>query len=99
MEFPTILSKKVAVSKILPVESVIICFVGTSYFYSATTSDPDGDQILYLFDLGDVGSVATSVSKTQPLEVVKGDQIKPLITRNTGTSGITTRYASIEVVQ
>ncbi len=42
-----------------------------------------------------VGSNAQSVTKTFPLMMNKGDQIKPQITRNSGTSGITTIYATI----
>jgi hypothetical protein len=42
-----------------------------------------------------VGSDSQSVSKTFPLKAVKGNQFKPLITRVSGTSGITTTHASI----
>jgi len=49
--------------------------------------------------LADVASTATSVSKTQPLTAVTGDLIKPQITRNSGTSGITARYATVNVTQ
>ena len=42
-----------------------------------------------------VGSDAQSVSKTFPLIVNTGDKIKPQITRNSGSSGITTSYATI----
>jgi hypothetical protein len=45
--------------------------------------------------LADVGFVTQSVTKTFPLGAVLGDQIKPQITRNAGTSGITTTYATI----
>jgi len=42
-----------------------------------------------------VGSDAQSITKKFPLAAVKGDQIRPRITRNSGTSGITTSYATI----
>lgn len=42
-----------------------------------------------------VGSSAESVTKTFPLQWDNGDQIKPQITRNSGTSDITTIYATI----
>lgn len=47
----------------------------------------------------EIGSTAASVSKTQPLEAVKGDQIKPQVTRNAGTSGVITSYATINAIQ
>lgn len=46
-----------------------------------------------------VGSNAQSITKTFPLAAVKGDQIKPEITRNSGSSGITTQYATIYASQ
>ena len=46
-----------------------------------------------------VGSDAASVTKTFPLIANKGDQIRPQITRNSGTSGITTSYATIFATQ
>jgi hypothetical protein len=42
-----------------------------------------------------VSSDAESVTKTFPLACLKGCQIKPQITRSSGTSGITTSYATI----
>lgn len=45
--------------------------------------------------LVNVGSDAQSITKTFPLMAVKGDQIKPQITREAGSSGITTAYATI----
>jgi len=42
-----------------------------------------------------VGSDAESVTKTFPLKSTLGKQIKPQITRNSGTSGITTSYATV----
>lgn len=42
-----------------------------------------------------VGSDAQSVTKKFPLVAVNGDLIKPQITRNSGSSGITTTYATI----
>ena len=42
-----------------------------------------------------VGSDAQSISKHFPLLAVKGDQVKPQITRDSGSSGITTLYATI----
>ncbi len=47
--------------------------------------------------LAEIGAVASSVSKTQPISAVKGDQVKPQVTRNTGTSTITSRYVSINI--
>jgi len=44
-----------------------------------------------------VGSDAQSVTKTFPLEMSEGDQIKPRITRNSGSSGITSTYASVYI--
>ncbi len=49
--------------------------------------------------LAAVGSDAESVSKTYPLKAVKGDQIRPQLTRNSGSSGITTSYATIYATQ
>lgn len=49
--------------------------------------------------LASIGSDAISVTKTFPLKAVKGDQIKPQITRNSGASAITTEYASIYATQ
>ena len=46
-----------------------------------------------------VGSSSQSASKTFPLAVVKGDQIKPQITRNSGSSTIITSYATIYATQ
>lgn len=45
--------------------------------------------------LAAVGSDAQSVSKTFPLKMLRGDRLKPQITRNSGGSGITTNYATI----
>lgn len=45
-----------------------------------------------------VASSAQSVTKTFPLKVNNGDLIKPQITRNSGTSAITTRYATVYAV-
>ncbi len=42
-----------------------------------------------------VGSIAQSVTKRFPLRAKKGDKIKPNITRNSGSSGITTTHATI----
>lgn len=42
-----------------------------------------------------VGSDAQSITKTFPLRVNKGDQITPEVTRNSGSSTITTTYATI----
>lgn len=42
-----------------------------------------------------VGSEPVSVTKTFPLKAATGDRIRPQITRNSGTSGITTQYATI----
>ncbi len=42
-----------------------------------------------------VGSNAQSVSKTFPLAMAEAEQIKPQITRNSGSSGITTVYATV----
>jgi hypothetical protein len=46
-----------------------------------------------------VGSDAQSVTKTFPLRAQFGDRIKPQITRNSGTSAITTTYATIYATQ
>lgn len=42
-----------------------------------------------------VGSSSQSVTKRFPLRATKGDKIKPQITRNSGTSTITTTHASM----
>jgi len=42
-----------------------------------------------------VGSDAQSITKRFPLRATKGDKIKPAITRNSGSSAITTTYATI----
>lgn len=47
--------------------------------------------------LVEIGSDASSVSKHIPLSAVKGDQIKLQITRNAGSSGVTTSYATFEI--
>ena len=49
--------------------------------------------------LAEVGGTASSVSKTMPLTAATGDLIKPQITRNSGTSSITSRYVSIDATQ
>jgi len=49
--------------------------------------------------LVEIGSDAGSVTKAYPLLAVRGNQIKPEITRNSGSSGITTSYATIYVEQ
>jgi len=49
--------------------------------------------------LAAVGSDAFSITKTFPLMANKGDQIKPQITRNSASSGITTSYATIFAIQ
>lgn len=46
-----------------------------------------------------VGSNERPATKTFPLAAVTGDQIKPQITRNSGTSGITTTHATFYVTQ
>jgi hypothetical protein len=46
-----------------------------------------------------VGASSANASKTFPLNAVKGDQIKPQITRNSGSSSITTQYSSIFITQ
>ena len=46
-----------------------------------------------------IGNTSKSVSKTFPLAAVKGDQIKPQITRNSGSSSIVTSEASFYVTQ
>lgn len=42
-----------------------------------------------------VGSDSQSVTKTYPLAAVLGDRIKPQITRNSGTSGITSTFVTV----
>jgi len=54
------------------------------------TDLPDNVEVLVA-----VGSDAQSVTKTFPLKANPGDQFRPQITRNSGTSGITTTYATI----
>jgi len=49
--------------------------------------------------LASLKDTATSITKTFPLKAVKGNQIKPELTRNAGTAGITTQYATIYVSQ
>ena len=49
--------------------------------------------------LVNVGGDSVSITKTFPLRCVKGCQIKPQITRNAGSSGITTSYATIYSTQ
>ena len=46
-----------------------------------------------------VSSGAESITKTFPLACAAGCKLKPQITRNSGTSGITTSYATIYAVQ
>lgn len=47
----------------------------------------------------DIGADSSSVSKTQHLNVVKGDQIKPQVTRVAGTSTVVISYATINAQQ
>ena len=47
----------------------------------------------------DIGSNQKSATKTFPLSAVKGDQIKPQITRSSGASGVTTTYATFYATQ
>lgn len=49
--------------------------------------------------LVNVGSDAQSITKTFPLAVATGDHIKPQITRSSGSSDITTTYATIYATQ
>ena len=49
--------------------------------------------------LAEVGATASSITKSQPVTLFKGDQIKPQLTRNTGASDITMRYASINITR
>ena len=49
--------------------------------------------------LVNVASDAQSITKTFPLRLAKGDQLRPQITRNSGSSGITTTYATIYATQ
>ena len=49
--------------------------------------------------LAGLKDTATSVTKTFPLAANKGDQIKPQITRNSDSVGITTMYATIYVTE
>ena len=49
--------------------------------------------------LAAVTSDSISITKTFPLACVKGCQIKPQITRNSGSSGIVTSYATIYATQ
>lgn len=49
--------------------------------------------------LMEIGSTASSVSKKQALGVNPGDLIKPRVTRNAGTSTITTSYATINATE
>ncbi len=46
-----------------------------------------------------VGSSAQSTTKTYPLAAAKGDRIKPQITRNSGSSSITSTYVTMYVSQ
>ncbi len=46
-----------------------------------------------------IGSDSANASKTFPLRAVKGEQIKPQVTRNSGTSGLTTQYSTVYVTQ
>lgn len=46
-----------------------------------------------------LGTDSDSFSKTFPLGVVKGDKIKPQVTRNAGSSTITIQYATIYATQ
>lgn len=46
-----------------------------------------------------VGSDAQSISKTFSLIVNEGDQIRPQVTRDSGTSGITTTFATVYAAQ
>lgn len=68
---------------------------GAAVTITATFEDlPDNVEALVA-----VSSSAQSITKTFPLKAQKGDQIRPLITRNSGTSGITTSYATIYASQ
>lgn len=49
--------------------------------------------------LVEIGNTAGTTTKHIPLQAVIGDQIKPQITRNAGTSGVTTSYFSVNAIQ
>ena len=49
--------------------------------------------------LVDIGSTARAATKHIPLQVVGGDQIKPQITRNSGTSDVTISYFTVNAIQ
>ncbi len=44
-----------------------------------------------------IGSNAKSITKSQPLKAVLGDQIKPQLTRNSGSSDIVISYATMNI--
>lgn len=60
-----------------------------------STGGPFADLADPVEALAAVGSDAQSITKTYPLRLTLGHQIKPVITRNSGTSGITASYATI----
>ncbi len=80
----------------------IISDAGTEDFRFKFVSDT-GSGFADLEDnveaLIDVGPNSKSVSKTYPLMAVAGDLVKPQITRNAGTSVVTTSYATIYCAQ
>lgn len=69
------------------------------FAWQIDTGSGFGDLPDHIESLADVGGVATSISKGFPLKANKGDKIKPEITRNAGTSGIITSYATVLGIQ
>ncbi len=55
---------------------------------------PDAVEVLQ-----SIGSSAANATKTFPLRANKGDQIKPQVTRNSGSSGITSQYVTVYATQ
>lgn len=65
------------------------------FAWQIDTGSGFGDLPDHIEGLAEVGSTATSISKSFPLRANLGDKIKPEITRNSGSSGITCSYATI----
>ena len=65
------------------------------FAWQIDTGSGFGDLPDHIEALAEIGSTAASISKSFPLRANRGDKIKPEITRNSGSSGITCSYATI----
>lgn len=69
-----------------------------TFIWEIDTGSGFGDLPVVVEGRVNVGSDASSVTKSYPLKIRRGDKIRPQITRNSGVSGITISFATINVL-